>query len=130
VTCLHVRWQRLQVAQSPAEMAANVDRIIDLLELRDVADSLIGTTANGLSVGERKRFTIGVELVTNPSVLFLGASPCCVFQVGARVLTRKYRCQHVPMLRMSVCVSVCVFVCRCVQTSLRVAWTADPHVWS
>lgn len=37
-----------------------------------VADTVVGTLENGLSVGERKRFTIGVELVTNPSVLFLG----------------------------------------------------------
>jgi ABC-type multidrug transport system ATPase subunit len=35
---------------------------------------LVGSSDNGLPVGERKRYTIGVELVTNPSVLFLGES--------------------------------------------------------
>jgi ATP-binding cassette, subfamily G (WHITE), member 2, SNQ2 len=46
-----------------------VNTIIDLLELHDIADSLIGTTGAGLSVEQRKRLTIGVELVSKPSIL-------------------------------------------------------------
>jgi ATP-binding cassette, subfamily G (WHITE), member 2, SNQ2 len=45
-----------------------------MLELEDVADVLVGSNTSGLPVGEKKRYTIGVELVTNPSVLFLGES--------------------------------------------------------
>ena len=33
---------------------------------------LVGSSGGGLPVGEKKRYTIGVELITNPSVLFLG----------------------------------------------------------
>lgn len=63
-------------------------QIIVMLELDDVADTLVGASDGGLPVGEKKRYTIGVELVTNPSVLFLGAL-----------------CVHVYV---SVCVCMCV----------------------
>ncbi|CAE7930022.1 ABCG36, partial [Symbiodinium sp. KB8] len=49
-----------------------VDEVIDLLELRSVQNRLIGEGgANSISRGELKLLTIGVELVTNPSLLFL-----------------------------------------------------------
>ncbi|OIW29306.1 hypothetical protein CONLIGDRAFT_633466 [Coniochaeta ligniaria NRRL 30616] len=46
-----------------------VDTIIDLLELHDLADTLIGRVGAGLTVEQRKRVTIGVELVAKPSIL-------------------------------------------------------------
>ena len=46
-----------------------VDTIIDLLELHDLADTLIGRPGAGLTVEGRKRVTIGVELVAKPSIL-------------------------------------------------------------
>ncbi|KAI0137500.1 ABC-2 type transporter-domain-containing protein [Xylariales sp. AK1849] len=46
-----------------------VDTIIDLLELHDLADTLIGRVGAGLTVEQRKRVTIGVELVSKPSIL-------------------------------------------------------------
>ncbi|KAJ5790458.1 uncharacterized protein N7518_007469 [Penicillium psychrosexuale] len=52
-----------------------VNTIIDLLELHDLADTLIGTTGNGLSVEQRKRVTIGVELVSKPSILIFLDEP-------------------------------------------------------
>ena len=51
-------------------------QIIRVLELEDVADVLVGSSDWGIPTGERKRYTIGVELVKNPSVLFLGDSVC------------------------------------------------------
>ena len=50
-------------------------QLIHILELSHVADWLVGTEDTGIPRGERKRYTIGVELVTNPSVLFLGTHP-------------------------------------------------------
>jgi ABC-type multidrug transport system ATPase subunit len=48
--------------------------ILKLLELEDVGDRIIGEGSDdGLLMGARKRVTIGVELVANPSVIFLGA---------------------------------------------------------
>ncbi|KAI9150540.1 ABC multidrug transporter atrB [Paramyrothecium foliicola] len=52
-----------------------VDTIIDLLELHDLADTLIGEVGHGLSVEQRKRVTIGVELVAKPSILIFLDEP-------------------------------------------------------
>ncbi|KAL3447866.1 ABC-2 type transporter-domain-containing protein [Aspergillus insuetus] len=52
-----------------------VDTIINLLELHDLADTLIGSVGNGLSVEQRKRVTIGVELVAKPSILIFLDEP-------------------------------------------------------
>ncbi|KAH7118469.1 brefeldin A resistance protein [Dactylonectria macrodidyma] len=52
-----------------------VDTIIDLLELHDLADTLIGRVGAGLSVEQRKRVTIGVELVSKPSILIFLDEP-------------------------------------------------------
>ncbi|WVQ84782.1 hypothetical protein IAT38_006939 [Cryptococcus sp. DSM 104549] len=56
---------------SDQEKLAYVDVIIDLLELHDIEDALIGTPDAGLGVEQRKRLTIGVELVSKPTLLFL-----------------------------------------------------------
>ncbi|KFY22989.1 hypothetical protein V493_06176 [Pseudogymnoascus sp. VKM F-4281 (FW-2241)] len=52
-----------------------VNVIIDLLELHDIADTLIGQVGAGLSVEQRKRVTIGVELVSKPSILIFLDEP-------------------------------------------------------
>ncbi|KAJ9399507.1 hypothetical protein DTO282F9_3619 [Paecilomyces variotii] len=52
-----------------------VDVIIDLLELHDLADTMIGKVGAGLSVEQRKRVTIGVELVSKPSILIFLDEP-------------------------------------------------------
>jgi ABC-type multidrug transport system ATPase subunit len=56
-----------------AEKDAYVDQIIELLEMKDIADAQIGEVESGfgISVEERKRLTIGVELVGKPKLLFL-----------------------------------------------------------
>jgi ABC-type multidrug transport system permease subunit/ABC-type multidrug transport system ATPase subunit len=57
------------------EKLAYVDTIIDLLELHDLADTLIGQEGTGLSIEQRKRVTIGVELVSKPSILIFLDEP-------------------------------------------------------
>lgn len=58
-----------------AEKIAYVDTIIDLLELHDLEHTLIGRVGAGLSVEQRKRVTIGVELVSKPSILIFLDEP-------------------------------------------------------
>lgn len=52
-----------------------VDTIVDLLEMHDIENTLIGTAGAGLSVEQRKRLTIGVELVSKPSILIFLDEP-------------------------------------------------------
>ncbi|CAH0037575.1 unnamed protein product [Clonostachys solani] len=54
-----------------AEKIDYVNRIIDLLELEDICDAIIGVPGAGLGIEQRKRVTLGVELVAKPSLLFL-----------------------------------------------------------
>ncbi len=45
---------------------------MDLVELRPVRVALVGEAGvSGLSVEQRKRLTIAVELVANPSIVFM-----------------------------------------------------------
>ncbi|KAF9894992.1 hypothetical protein FE257_004616 [Aspergillus nanangensis] len=57
------------------EKLAYVDTIIDLLEMHDIENTLIGSTGAGLSIEQRKRLTIGVELVSKPSILMFLDEP-------------------------------------------------------
>jgi len=52
-----------------------VETIIDLLEMHDIENTLIGTAGAGLSIEQRKRLTIGVELVSKPSILIFLDEP-------------------------------------------------------
>jgi ABC-type multidrug transport system ATPase subunit len=63
---------RLPGAMSAEEKNARVEEVIEELGLADVADTYIGNPQKrGISGGERKRVTIGIELITNPSMIFL-----------------------------------------------------------
>ncbi|KAJ9110634.1 hypothetical protein QFC19_001463 [Naganishia cerealis] len=58
-----------------AEKIAYVDTIIDLLGMSDIEHALVGRPGNGLSVEQRKRLTIGVELVAKPSIILFLDEP-------------------------------------------------------
>ncbi|EMD67087.1 hypothetical protein COCSADRAFT_83327 [Bipolaris sorokiniana ND90Pr] len=65
-----------QSADTPrAEKLRYVDKVIDLLELRDLEHTLIGRAGAGLSIEQTKRVTIGVELVAKPSILIFLDEP-------------------------------------------------------
>uniref|UniRef100_A0A8C1C3C4 Broad substrate specificity ATP-binding cassette transporter ABCG2 n=1 Tax=Cyprinus carpio carpio TaxID=630221 RepID=A0A8C1C3C4_CYPCA len=63
---------RLSSQISPREKEARVNHLISELALNKVADAKVGTQLiRGISGGERKRTSIGMELIIDPSVLFL-----------------------------------------------------------
>ena len=59
--------------------------VMDLVELRSLAQAVVGRPGvDGLSVEQRKRLTIAVELVANPSIVFMdeptsgdSSATCC-----------------------------------------------------
>ncbi|KAM8800920.1 broad substrate specificity ATP-binding cassette transporter ABCG2-like [Rhynchonycteris naso] len=63
---------RLPTTMTNHEKNERINMVIQELGLAEVADSKVGTQfIRGVSGGERKRTSIGMELITDPSILFL-----------------------------------------------------------
>ena len=63
------------------------------MELKTINNSLVGIPgSSGLSVEQRKRLTIGVELVANPSIVFMD-EPTSGQQDGC-LMSGCSRCKH------------------------------------
>lgn len=63
---------RLPTTMKNHEKNERINMVIKELGLEKVADSKVGTQfIRGVSGGERKRTSIGMELITDPSILFL-----------------------------------------------------------
>uniref|UniRef100_H0XH38 Broad substrate specificity ATP-binding cassette transporter ABCG2 n=3 Tax=Otolemur garnettii TaxID=30611 RepID=H0XH38_OTOGA len=63
---------RLPTTMTSHEKNERISKVIQELGLVKVADSKVGTQfIRGVSGGERKRTSIGMELITDPSILFL-----------------------------------------------------------
>jgi energy-coupling factor transporter ATP-binding protein EcfA2 len=63
---------RLPEGMSVKQKSERIDMVLDQLGLTAVQNSRVGSQSKrGISGGEKRRLSIGVELVTNPSILFL-----------------------------------------------------------
>ena len=58
-------------------------KIIDLLEMREIAGAAIGKVGSGLNQEQRKRVTIGVELASKPELLMFLDEPTSGLDSGA-----------------------------------------------
>ena len=77
---------------SKEQKYAFVEELIQLLELEHLADALIGMPGFGLSIEERKRVTIGVELASAPAALmFLDEPTSGLDSTGALSIIRFLR---------------------------------------
>lgn len=73
---------RLPKINTDEEIEELTTKMLEELGLGDCADTMIGgELVKGISGGERKRTSVGVELVTKPSLVFLDGeqSPCLLF---------------------------------------------------
>ncbi|KAJ1036135.1 hypothetical protein NDA18_000001 [Ustilago nuda] len=77
---------------SRKEKLADAQRAIELLELEDLQDALIGVPGFGLGVERRKRVTIAVELAAKPDLLlFLDEPTSGLDSAGAASIVRLIR---------------------------------------
>ena len=65
---------------------------MDLVELQPLRNALVGLPGvNGLSTEQRKRLTIAVELVANPSIIFMDEPTTSLDARAAAVVMRTVR---------------------------------------
>jgi ABC-type multidrug transport system ATPase subunit len=67
-----LRLESSDPAVTEESVAKFIDQTLDMLELTPIQGFLVGSDASGgLSFEQRKRLSIAVELVANPSIIFL-----------------------------------------------------------
>lgn len=65
-------WLRLPPEIDTKTRNEFVSEVLETIELDEIRDALVGIPGvNGLSTEQRKRLTIAVELVSNPSIIFM-----------------------------------------------------------
>jgi len=69
-----------------------VEEIMELVELKSIRDAIVGLPGiSGLSTEQRKRLTIAVELVANPSIIFMDEPTSGLDARAAAIVMRTVR---------------------------------------
>lgn len=69
---IYSAWLRLASEVSDETKMAFVEEVLELVELKPLENAIVGLPGvTGLSTEQRKRLTIAVELVANPSIIFM-----------------------------------------------------------
>eukprot|EP00268_Persea_americana_P015557 TRINITY_DN17227_c2_g1_i1.p1 TRINITY_DN17227_c2_g1~~TRINITY_DN17227_c2_g1_i1.p1 ORF type:complete len:1144 (-),score=220.83 TRINITY_DN17227_c2_g1_i1:190-3459(-) len=85
-------WLRLAPDVKPETQKMFVEEVMDLVELNQLRDALVGLPGvNGLSTEQRKRLTIAVELVANPSIVFMDEPTSGLDARAAAIVMRTVR---------------------------------------
>ncbi|KAG5551930.1 hypothetical protein RHGRI_010140 [Rhododendron griersonianum] len=85
-------WLRLPAEVDSAAKKMFVDEVMELVELTPLKGALVGLPGvNGLSTEQRKRLTIAVELVANPSIIFMDEPTSGLDARAAAIVMRTVR---------------------------------------
>lgn len=85
-------WLRLSADINNNTREMFVEEVMGLVELNPIRNSLVGLPGvNGLSTEQRKRLTIAVELVANPSIIFMDEPTSGLDARAAAIVMRTIR---------------------------------------
>ncbi|XP_010254261.1 PREDICTED: pleiotropic drug resistance protein 1-like isoform X1 [Nelumbo nucifera] len=89
---LYSAWLRLPLEVKSATREMFVEEVMELVELTSLREALVGLpSVNGLSTEQRKRLTIAVELVANPSIIFMDEPTSGLDARAAAIVMRTVR---------------------------------------
>ncbi|KAB2019540.1 hypothetical protein ES319_D07G003200v1 [Gossypium barbadense] len=89
---LYSAWLRLPRDIDPESRKLFVEEVMELIELKPLRDALVGfPNVNGLSIEQRKRLTIAVELIANPSIIFMDEPTSGLDARAAAIVMRTVR---------------------------------------
>ncbi|XP_068647580.1 pleiotropic drug resistance protein TUR2-like [Aristolochia californica] len=89
---LYSAWLRLPSDVDKATREMFIEEVMELVELNTLRDALVGLPGvNGLSTEQRKRLTIAVELVANPSIIFMDEPTSGLDARAAAIVMRTVR---------------------------------------
>ncbi|OVA03884.1 ABC transporter-like [Macleaya cordata] len=89
---LYSAWLRLPANVDVQTREMFVMEVMDLVELNNLKDALVGVPGvTGLSTEQRKRLTIAVELVANPSIIFMDEPTSGLDARAAAIVMRTVR---------------------------------------
>ncbi|PPS17338.1 hypothetical protein GOBAR_AA03233 [Gossypium barbadense] len=85
-------WLRLPPEVNSETRMMFIEEVMELVELSSLRDALVGLPGvNGLSTEQRKRLTIAVELVANPSIIFMDEPTSGLDARAAAIVMRTVR---------------------------------------
>ncbi|WVZ64594.1 hypothetical protein U9M48_014089 [Paspalum notatum var. saurae] len=85
-------WLRLPADVDSSTRKMFIDEVMELVELLPLKDALVGLPGvSGLSTEQRKRLTIAVELVANPSIIFMDEPTSGLDARAAAIVMRAIR---------------------------------------
>ncbi|XWS59522.1 hypothetical protein CRYUN_Cryun08bG0129100 [Craigia yunnanensis] len=89
---LYSAWLRLSSEIDTKTRKMFVDEVMELVELKPLRNALVGLPGvDGLSTEQRKRLTIAVELVANPSIIFMDEPTSGLDARAAAIVMRTVR---------------------------------------
>lgn len=81
LTCIPTNWLQMFI-----------EEVMELVELNSLREALVGLPGeNGLSTEQRKRLTIAVEFVANPSIIFMDEPTSGLDARAAAIVMRTVR---------------------------------------